>query len=195
MYQILKEHEEIVSWRISSFFVVFAFLSFLLLENVGERLGKKEKVASREPDYYLESMVRTTTDMMGGLKNILRSQLVEHYPDDDSMELSKPHFEIYNEEAQPWHVVSESAWVSSGNEVVLLQGKVDIWKNDELGRKIYEIHTSEVRVLPGEKYAETDKPSKIIGPGSQTNSVGMRVAFAEGRVELMERVRSKYEKD
>lgn len=184
-----------MSLKISSVFVVFALLSFLLLENVEESLREKESIASREPDYYLESMVRITTDIKGDLKNILRSQLVEHYPDDDSMELSNPHFEIYNEEPEPWHVVSESAWVSSGNEVVWLYGKVDIWKNDGFGQKVYEIRTSEVKVLPAEKYAETDKPSKIIGPGSETNSVGMKVAFAEGRVELMDRVRSIYEKE
>jgi len=183
-----------VSWVVSCIFFIFACLSYLLLQTVDESLSEKEKRVSREPDYYLESMIRSASDVTGGVKNVLRSRLVEHYPDDDSMELDNPHFEIYNEGPQPWHIVSERAWVSSGNEVVLLQGKVDIWKTDEFGRKIYEIFTSEVKVLPGDKYAETEMPAKIIGPGSETDSIGMKVKFAEGRVELMDRVRTTYER-
>jgi len=76
----------------------------------------------------------------------------------------------------------------------LLQGQVDVWKNDEFGKKMYEIFTSEVKVLPKDKYAETDMAAKIIGPSSETNSVGMRVRFLEGRLELMDRVRTVYEK-
>lgn len=184
-----------MSWVISTFFLVFAALSFLLLQNVEEGLREERKVTTREPDYYLESMIRTTTNIGGNLKNILRSNLVEHFPDDDSLELLEPHFEIYNEGPEPWHVVSERAWVSSGNEIVLLKGKVDIWKNNEYGEKAYEIFTSEVKVLPDEKYAETDMPAKIIGPGSETDTIGMRVKFSEGRVELMDRVRTTYEKE
>ena len=183
-----------ISWLISCLFAVFAWLSFLLVKTVEDDLAAREKGALREPDYYLESMIRTTTGVEGGVKNILRSRLVEHYPEDDSMELDKPHFEIYNDGPIPWHIVSEKAWVSSGNEIVLLQGKVDVWKTDNLGKKVYEIFTSEVKVIPKDKFAETDMPAKIIGPSSKTDSVGMKVRFLEGRLELMDRVRTIYEK-
>ena len=182
-----------MAWAISFAFLLVGFLSFLFLQNVEESFGEKDGVVSREPDYYLESMTRTTTSETGDLKNILRSNLVEHYPDDDSMELSAPHFEIYGKDPQPWHVISERAWVGSGNEIILLKGKVDIWKYGVGGEKLYEIHTSEVKVLPKERYAETDKPAKIIGPSSVTDTVGLKVIFSEGRVELTERVRSTYE--
>ena len=37
-------------------------------------------------------------------------------------------------------------------------------------------------------------PAKIIGPSSETDSVGMKVRFSEGRLQLMDRVRTVYEK-
>ena len=70
------------------------------------KLHQTTPVISHEPDYYIESMVRTTTGISGEVKNILRAELVEHFPDDDSTELASPHLEIYNGRIEPWHVVA-----------------------------------------------------------------------------------------
>ena len=173
--------------------MLFGIFSFWLLQNLESAQVASRVAAPHEPDYFIEDMVRRTTNGDGVVHNILRAELVEHFPDDDSTELASPHLEIYNGEVEPWHVVAERGWVSSGNDVVLLQGDVEIWRLGLSGQRIYEVITSELRVLPKEQYAETDNPTIIVGPATVTHAIGMRANFAHSRLELVQRVRSKYE--
>ncbi|MEM7542215.1 MAG: LPS export ABC transporter periplasmic protein LptC [Pseudomonadota bacterium] len=167
--------------------------SFWLWQALDEDEAVEIDLSGHDPDYFIEKMTRRVTGVGGELRSILRADLVTHYPDDDSTELESPHLEIYNGRPKPWHVIAERGWVASGNDVVLLHGEVEIWKNDDGGTRMYQVLTSELRVLPHEKYAETDNPATIIGPSSITHSVGMRANFARDRLELLERVRSRYE--
>lgn len=181
------------AWIAAAIVMLCGFSSFWLLQNLEKDEFSRRGPAPHEPDYFIEGMVRRTTSEDGRLHNILRAELVEHYPDDDSTELASPHLEIYNGEIEPWHVVAERGWVSSGNDVVLLHGEVEIWRLGDTGQRIYEVLTSELRVLPKEQYAETDNPTIIIGPATVTHAIGMRANFAHSRLELVKRVRSKYE--
>ena len=130
---------------------------------------------------------------VGEVRNVLYADLVLHYPDDDSTELTRPRLEIYNGRDDPWYVIAESGWISSGNEVVLLHGEVEIWRTNDAGERTFEILTSELRVLPNEKYAETDDPATITSPTTVTTTIGMRANFAHDRLELLERVRSRHD--
>lgn len=168
-------------------------LSFWLLQNLEESERVARAPARHEPDYVIENMVRRTTGTAGELRNILRADRVEHFPDDDTTELASPHLEIYNGAAEPWHVIAERGWISAGNDVVLLHGEVEIWRYGASGERNYQVLTTELRVLPKEQYAETDNPTIIVSPSAVAHAIGMRANFAHDRVELINRVRSRYE--
>ncbi len=181
------------TWITAFTTLAVGILSFWLWQNLDQ-----EEIALRQPDpheldYYIEDMTRTTTGIEGELKNVLHAVLVEHFPDDDSTELASPHLEIYNGQVEPWHVVAERGWVSSGNDVVLLHGEVEIWRLGGEGQRVYQVITSELRLLPKEQYAETDNPTTIIGPSTVTHAIGMRANFAHDRLELLDQVRSTHE--
>ena len=167
--------------------------SLWLLKGLEQEGRTAREYSLDEPDYYLENMTRTRTGSNGSVRNILRAPIVEHFPGDDSMKLDRPHLEIYGDEDKPWQVVADRGWMSSGNEVVLLHGDVEIWREGDDGRRSYEVLTEELRVLPEEQYAETQQPAVIVAPGGITHSIGMRANFGHGRLELIERVRSRYE--
>lgn len=181
------------AWLSAVAALALGFATFWLWQNLEDEDVAARPPAPHERDYYITDMVRTTMGLQGELRNVLRAELVEHFPDDDSTELASPHLEIYNGESQPWHVIAERGWVSSGNDVVLLHGDVEIWRAGDAGERIYEVITSELRVLPKEQYAETDNPATIIGPSTVTHAIGMRANFAHDRLELLERVRSRHE--
>ena len=174
----------------------------VLLLSVGSfwmlhRLELEERNAAvgrvHEPDYYIDKMTRRTLGPFGETANVLRAERLEHFADDDSTELASPHLEIYNGNPEPWHVVAERGWVSSGNEVVLLHGRVEIWRQNKAGKRIYQVLTSELRVLPKEQYAESAEPTTIIAPATVAHSIGMRANFAHERVELLNQVRARHE--
>jgi lipopolysaccharide export system protein LptC len=150
--------------------------------------------ARHEPDYYLVEMIRQTMNREGGLQNVLTAEQVFHYPDNDTTELAHPHMEIYNGDANPWQVVAERGLVKADNEVIFLQGRVEIWRVDSNGEREFEILTSELRVFPKVQYAETDNAATIKGHSTVTKTRGFRANFEHNRLELLERVRTRHEK-
>ena len=78
---------------------------------------------------------------------------------------------------------------------MLLHGRVEIWRLDDAGEREFEILTSELRVFPKVQYAETDNAATIKGPRTVTKTRGFRANFAHNRLELLQRVRSRIEKD
>ena len=181
------------SWISALFFVALGALTFWIWQQLDEDQTPVAKAKDHEPDYYLEKMIRTSLDETGQVRNVLYADVVLHFPDDDSTELTKPRMEIYNGRSEPWYVIAESGWVSSGNEVVLLHGEVEIWRQGDAGVREFEVLTSELTILPEEKYAETDDPATITSPSTVTTSVGLRANFAHDRLELLDRVKSRHE--
>lgn len=146
------------------------------------------------PDYYIIDMVRHTMDRNGDLQNVLMADEVYHYPDDNSTELARPRLEIYNDDANPWQVVAERGSIKSNSDLVVLHGRVEIWRVDDEGEREFEIFTSELRVFPRVQYAETDNAATIKSLTSVTKTKGFRANFEHNRLELRERVRSRIER-
>jgi lipopolysaccharide export system protein LptC len=181
------------TWITALVLVSLSALSFWVWRELEDEAAPLAAARVHEPDYYIENMVRRAMGEAGELRNILRADLVLHYPDDDSTELARPRMEIYNGGSEPWRVIAERGWVSSGSEVVLLHGQVEIWRVDQSGAREFEVFTSELRVLPKEQYAETDDPATIKNSTTTTTTIGMRANFSHDRLELLQRVRSRHE--
>ncbi|NNM01177.1 MAG: LPS export ABC transporter periplasmic protein LptC, partial [Gammaproteobacteria bacterium] len=143
----------------------------------------------------MEGMLRQTTDRDGRLKTLLRASRAEHFPADDSTELTQPRMEIYNDSNRPWHVVAERGVVSGDGNVVILFGRVDAWRKREDGNLEIDLTTTGMRILPREKYAETDTAVTIRTPGSETRATGMRANFGHNRIQLLKDVDSRVERN
>ena len=176
---------------ISLFIATASFVVQYVIENSSAK--KSDPLSSNEPDYFVENMHRFSFGSDGKIQNELQSVLVKHFPHNDSLEFKAPNMKIYENKGMPWNVVSDSAWVNSERTLILLNGKVYIWRISDTGKKEYEIITSDLTIKPNEKFAHTKKPAKITTRGVVTNTVGLKVVFKEGRVQLSDRVRTVYE--
>ncbi|MGH8596411.1 MAG: LPS export ABC transporter periplasmic protein LptC [Gammaproteobacteria bacterium] len=181
-------------WLIALITTVVGIASFWLWRQLDDDATLGRLPRRHEPDYYLIEMVRRTMNREGGLQSVLTAEQVFHFPDDDTTELAHPHMEIYNGGENPWQVVAERGIVKSDNEVIVLQGRVEIWRVDSQGRREFEILTSELRVFPKVQYAETDNAATIKGPSTVTKTRGSRANFEHNRLELLNQVRSRHEK-
>lgn len=177
------------------FLILFMVFGSFSIKHLMERTDSSPstKDSDTEPDYFVENMKRFSYNKNGKIQNELVSSLVKHFPHDDSLEFKSPQMKIHEKEGLPWNVVSDSAWVNSDRSLVLLNGKVYIWRMDNNGNKQYEILTSDLTIKPIEKFAHTTKAARITTQGVVTNTVGLKVVFKEGRVQLSERVRTIYE--
>lgn len=170
-----------------------AALSTWLLRTVESEREPTAEARPRSPDYTLENFTASAMDGHGKLHDRLRARIMIHYPDDDSAELTKPHIELYRQDAPPWRIDAEKGWVYSKGELVLLQGDVFIERDAVSKDGPLHVITRDVRIRPKDKYAETDQPVTILQGTARVDAVGMRAHFQEGRLELLSAVRGKYD--
>ena len=142
-----------------------------------------------EPDAYMERFVTVEMDDAGKPKRRLEADHMAFHPD-ETTELSNPYYVLYLAEGEPWHVRSERGRVSADGDVVLLLGRVDIWRNDGSGARDLDVRTEDLKVLPESGYGETGKPATIRTPTSTSKGVGMRAWLDERRIELLSEVRT-----
>ena len=145
------------------------------------------------PDYYVENFTTTTMDENGFPRRRVTADYMAHFPDTDTHELANPQLILYRESKSPWYVRSERGWISSNQEVMLLLGKVHIWRNDSAGERELDIRTEDMRVLPNSDYGETDRLVVISTPTSESRGVGMRAFLDKSRLELLSQVHTVYE--
>ncbi len=84
-----------------------------------------------DPDYYIENFTAVGMDEKGQRRYVLEAERLVHYPDDDTALLDNPHIIQYEDGAPPRHTYSESGWVSSDGNEVLLTGNVRVIQNPD----------------------------------------------------------------
>ncbi|MCB1739738.1 MAG: LPS export ABC transporter periplasmic protein LptC [Gammaproteobacteria bacterium] len=160
-------------------------LSFWLLKQLQPPQTGGQRSVPHTPDYYMENFTTTTMDETGKPRRFLQAEYMAHFSDTDTHEFQRPYMRLYREAGTPWHVRSERGWVSATGDVMLLLGKVHIWRNSADGTREMDILTEDLRVLPQTDYGETDRPTLITTPTSETRGVGMRAYLAENRLQLL----------
>lgn len=145
------------------------------------------------PDYYLENFTTTSMDIDGKPKNRLQALYMAHYPDDDTSELLSPSMQFFRPGKRPMTVKSEKGWLTADNEVILLQGDVEIYEDDEFGQRTLQVETKNARVLPNQDYAETDEFTTIISGRLTITGTGMRAFLKDSRLEILNDVHTTIE--
>jgi lipopolysaccharide export system protein LptC len=173
--------------------VVLAVASSLWLASLSTTSAVIKRFEGRAPDLTMEEFEVTSMGEDGSPLRRLSAAYMAHFTDTETKELTHPHLVVYQEEAEPWHVASERGWVSADNDVLMLLGKVNIWRNRPDGKPEIHIETEDLKVLPREEFAETELPVSISTPESFTRGTGMRAYLGESRVQLLSDVRTKIE--
>ncbi len=199
---VLPEPTSVARLRLSSAFgtwvpmavlVVLSAASTLWLAGLGDQDGESKRFRGHAPDLTMEEFEVTTMGEDGSPLRRLSAAYMAHFTDTETKELRHPHLVVYQQQAEPWHVASERGWVSADNDVLMLLGKVDIWRNSPDGKREIHIESQDLRVLPREEYAETELPVSISTPESLTHGTGMRAYLAESRVQLLSKVKTTIE--
>ena len=177
--------------KVSAILLVLAGTSAWLLHLLSS--GSQEYVGdeSYEPDFYIERFITTEMNMDGTPKNRLHADYMAHYPDNDTSELVKPRLEVFQQDSNPLIIIADKGWVTSDNEVILLTGEVNIWQDDGTGNRKMQINTTDVKILPGQEYAETDNEATFTNSDSVTTATGVRAYFKEERIVLLDNVHTR----
>jgi len=143
------------------------------------------------PDYTVDNFDVTTMDEFGAPHRHLTAVELRHYPDDDTKELETPRLTLHVETGPPWLVRSETAWISSDDNLIRMHGKVFIDRAAGVGTQPVHLKTHELLVKRDENYARTDRPVRITRgeAGWVTAENGAQVWLEEKlRIKLLGRV-------
>lgn len=173
--------------------LAFVALTGWLMFRLDEDERPVRRSGPREADYYMERFTRTSMDAAGRIKDRLRAELMVHYAYDGSTELVSPKLDIYNESGEPWQVTAERGWVAEDNEVILLYGEVEVWRNDSAGRREMELITRDLKLLRTDRYAESDHATTVRDRHTVSRGIGMRADFHISRIDLLKDVRTRHE--
>ena len=149
--------------------------------------------AAHTPDFYMENFTTTTMGPDGSPARRISAEYMAHFADTESSEFTRPYVVLYPESGPPWEVRSERGWASARDEVMLLLGKVHIWRDTPSGERLIEIHTSDLRVIPATDYGETDQPVTIVRGNVESRGLGMRAYLEDDRLELLSNVQTVYD--
>lgn len=155
---------------------------------------KSSKISAGGIDYFMEDFTITSMTAEGIPGQELTATRMVHYSEDDSTELTKPHFTVFKESSAPWHIVADRGWLSADNKNILLKGSVVIDRPADKNSGTMRMTTSELRIRTEDEYAETDKPVLMITDATTTQAGGLRLYLKQGKMYLLGNVRGKYAK-
>lgn len=145
-------------------------------------------------DYYSRSVTRTVLDESGKPRQKLKASALYHYPDDDRTELREPVLTLYQQDKTPWVIRAETAILPAGGEVIHLNGAVSISRADDGGGRKLDILTRNVRLKPGEDYAETSEYIELLSPPDRLSGKGAEVHFGDDvKVRLLSEVHRRHD--
>ena len=152
------------------------------------------KLTPGKVDYYSENVRRTVLGDTGQPKELLLADRMVHFENDDRTELARPVMTLYGEQGPPWVIRADSAVLPGGSDDVLLYGEVVITRSADKKGKTIRIETSNARVQPDRKFAETDEHVLMLSPPDVMTGTGARVWFGENlKFTVLEDVRRKHE--
>jgi lipopolysaccharide export system protein LptC len=169
------------------FFVVLliaAYSNWLLTTFRPDKLTGPRPVR-HDPDYFIEGVTATVMQVGGQPRYRLRSQRIEHYPDDHSLALTEPRADYFRPDLPAWHLRAERGRIYDRGERVFLDGAVFMNRPADRKRPAAELETRDLELLPQQEYAETAARARLRLGRNTLAGTGMQLFLKQGRLELL----------
>ena len=188
--------DRLVAWSPVLFMGGLAALTYWLDAQV-QSSGRRDDGSSRhDPDLFIERFSAVTFDVDGRVRQMLAATRAEHFPDDGSVDLIGPAFEITDAGKPRIAVTASKGTVSGDRETVTLRGNVRATRDaapatprNPTPLAAATFTTETLRIIPKEQRAETDAPVTIEEARGIISGVGMVLDNNARTVKLKSSVR------
>lgn len=143
-------------------------------------------------DYYLEDISATLMDAKGNPRYRLTATRLDHYADNNTIEMTKPVLNILKNDQQEWNIISETGVIQNQGNEILLNGKVTIKQDARTKRPATVLHTRNLRIQVPDEYAETNEHVVIHHGLHRLSGTGMNLYLAGSRLELLAKGKGTY---
>ncbi|MEW4981846.1 MAG: LPS export ABC transporter periplasmic protein LptC [Cycloclasticus sp.] len=145
-------------------------------------------------DYFLKNFEVLSMTLGGKPKQRIQAEYMQHFVDDDSTEMTQPIMTMYSPDKPDLHINSETGYISSDGELILLNGAVKIKRDALKNIAPLEIDTHNLRIQLPNDFAETDEFVKIKSGENTIQGIGLRAHFREPiNIKILEKARGLHE--
>ncbi len=180
-------------YQLYFYVTMLALLSWWLQHMYREREAEIS-VAENSPDFFSAGYYKKEMDLQGVPKSELTADKMQHFKVDGSIHLDRPRMTLFNPNAAPWLIESESGIMAADGDNLQLNGHTVISREASKDASALKVITSDLRVKLSSNYAETSAWADIIHPPNQTSGLGMQTTFAAPiHLKLLAKVKGRYE--
>ena len=172
--------------------LAIALISRWLLSTVETPTGRVSPEARHDPDYFLQNFKVTVFQPNGAPAYYLKAEYMNHYPDDDTMDLKMLRIDYLDANKQTWITTANKGTAYKNIEVMQLAGNVHIFRQTQEPDKAITVTTESLRIDFPNKHASTEAKVKIVGKNSTIDARGMDVDMATGHFSLLSNARGHY---
>ena len=172
--------DRLVAWSPAILLGGLAALTYWLDAQVQAPARRDDGSARHDPDLYIERFSAVSFDAEGRVRQMLAAAGARHYPDDDSVELAAPSFEMTDPGKARLAVTADTGTVSGDRDTVMLRGAVRATRDavaatarDSGPTGPVTFTTDLLKISPKLGRAETDRPVTIEEPRGIIHGVGM----------------------
>ena len=154
---------------------LLAGLSFWLERLVDIPESRRDGKQRHDPDTLVENFTVRRFDTEGFLQSRLRAPHMEHYPDDESSLVQKPHFTYYRPNLAETLITGEQARITEKGDKVHVWGNVVAQRAASPHRPEMVARSHDLFLWPREGTGHTDSPVEITQGQSWMKGVGMDI--------------------
>ena len=161
--------DRLVGWSPVLLLGSLAAMTFWLDRQIAPPSAQGDGARRHDPDIFVERVRAVSFDKNGIATQVLSAARAEHFPDDDTTQLTEPRISL-NDPGQPkFHVTSDTAKVSGDRADAWFVGNVKATRDAETEAKepgqapagAVTLTTEFLHVRPNDHKVETDKPVTI----------------------------------
>lgn len=129
---------------------------------------------THEPDSWARDFVMVRTDVAGVAINRLEGTYLEHFPDNDSYEITKAKA-IGQQPGSPITIgTSDTAVMDQNGSRIIMTGNAHVHRMPDQDRPALDVTSDELTVMPDDNLLFTDLPALVVNGNSTMNGKGMR---------------------
>lgn len=129
---------------------------------------------THEPDSWADNFVMIRTDPAGVAINRLEGVSMQHFPDDDSYEISEAKA-VGQQPNSPITIgTSRTAVMDQNGSRVIMRGDAHLHRVADKDRAALDVKSDQLTLMPDEDVVFTDLPALVVNGNSTMNGKGMR---------------------
>ena len=173
--------------------LAIAFFTRWLLTSVEEPTYRDRDKLRHDPDYFISNFSSIVYDKTGNPAYHFKAQHLNHFPDNDTMELSKMSLKFIGQDKRVWLASSDTGVIYEESNVMQLNGSVILKRETNIPAEKLDLMTTELNIDITKKLATSSAKVNILGENSNISAVGIKIDLESGVFTLQSEATGHYE--